>query len=143
MMTTSRDEGERQRTVGTTIDPSLDAVLKAAIATSTWAPRPVDEEPSYVLIRWRLIALQGSLRLLGYNLTNREGRLSSGVVDLDVCTRQARTLSGRLYVLTGPPGWDADGEWVLERWLQRQGVSSEEVRDLTPQLDVLLSRAAP
>jgi hypothetical protein len=142
-MTTSHDEGAREGTLDATLGASLDAVFKAAVASSIWASRPVDEEPAYVLIRWRLIALQGSLRLVGYNLTNREGRLSSRVVDIDVAAREVRTMSGRTYVLKGPPAWDNDGAWVLDRWLHREGVPAEEVRDFTPQLEATLSRPAP
>ena len=125
------------------LDGMLAEAIQAAIAASTWAPRPVDEEPAYVLVRWRLIALLGSLRLVGYNLTNREGRLSSRVVSLDAVAREARTMTGRIYVLAGPPGWDADGAWVLECWLEQQGVPSDEVRDFTAELEAILSTAAP
>lgn len=142
-MTSSDDEGQREAKHDAMAGVSLDAILKEVIATSTWAPRPVDEEPAYVMIRWRLIALQGSLRLVGYNLTNREGRLSSRVVDVNAAAREVRTVSGRTYVLKGPPGWDDDSAWVLDCWLHRQGASPGEVRDFTPQLETILSRPAP
>ena len=108
----------------------------------TWPARSVAEEPAYVLVRWRLVSIQGSPRFVGYNCTNGEGRLSSRVVALDVVAREARTESGRVYALEDPSGFDADGEWVLDCWLRRQGVPPEELHDLTPQLDAVLSRAA-
>ena len=111
-------------------------------ADGTWPARPVAEEPACVLVRWRLVSVQGSPRLVGFNCTNGEGRLSSRVVALDVVAREARTESGRVYALEGPWGFDADGEWVLDCWLRRQGVAPEELHDLTPQLDAVLSRAA-
>ena len=111
-------------------------------ADGTWPARPVREEPAYVMVRWRLVSIQGSPRLVGYNCTNEEGRLSSRVVALDVLTREARTVSGRVYALEGASGFDADGDWVLACWLRRQGVPPEELHDLTPQLDAVLSRAA-
>ena len=143
MMTSWHDGGKREGARDDAVGASLEAVLSEAIAGSTWAPRPVDEEPAYVMVRWRLIALQGSLRLVGYNLTNCEGRLSSRVVDVNAAAREVRTMSGRTYVLKGPPGWDNDGAWVLDRWLHRQGASPEGVRDFTSQLETILSTPAP
>lgn len=129
-MTASQDDG------------ALDATSEDVRADGTWSARPVADEPSYVLVRWRLVSIQGSLRLVGYNRTNGEGRLSSKVVHLDVMAREARTQSGRVYVLEGPWGFDADGEWVLDCWLRRHGVAPDDVRDFTQQLDAVLSRAA-
>jgi hypothetical protein len=110
-------------------------------ADGTWPPRPVAQEPSYVLIRWRVVSIRGALRLVGYNLTNDEGRLSSRLVAIDVMSRAARTESGRIYVLEGPWGFDADAEWVLQGWLHRYGARSEEVHDYTQQLVAVLAGA--
>ena len=123
-------------------DDARSAAREDVRADGTWPARPVGEEPTSVLVRWRLVAVQGELRLVGYNRTSGRGRLSSKIVGLDPVAREARTESGRVYTLEGQSGVDADGEWVLACWLRQEGVPPEDVRDVSSQLDAVLSKAA-
>ena len=110
---------------------------------STWPVPPVSQEPVTVLLRWRVVEIAGVVRLLGWNRTGGEGRLSSKLVGIDPNARGGLTQSGRIYVLEGPSGFDADAEWVLERWLRRHDVPMAEVRDVTNEVEAFLGKVLP
>jgi hypothetical protein len=42
-----------------------------------WPARPVAQEPTYVLIPWRVVSIRGAVRLVGYNRTNGEGPMTA------------------------------------------------------------------
>ncbi len=67
----------------------------------------------------------------GYNAANQEGRISSKIVKFYPKERWGSTASGRKYELIGEPGHNSDAAYVFERWLQINGVPSEEVRNVT------------
>ena len=54
----------------------------------------------------------------GYNYRDREGRMSSRIVEFDAERMVGRTRSGRVYELKGPPDFDLDAEYVLRRWIR-------------------------
>ena len=79
-----------------------------------WAPTSVDQTPVIELARWSVIRFSdGIIRLVGYNLTEREGRVSSRVVEYDKKARTFTTRSGRRYILVGEPGHSRDGWYVM------------------------------
>lgn len=92
----------------------------------------VSAEPETVLTRWSLrqvIGLDGkrSRHLVGW--AEFEGRVCSSIVSLDLAKLKVITESGRLYHLAGPPGYDADAEYVFKRWLTFSGPT--RTKDLT------------
>ena len=87
-------------------------------AGSEWATRPVSDQPVLRLARWQIYKVRKVLVFVGYNIEDREGRVSSAIQSLDVAARSAVTLSGRTYELVGPPGRDGDGDWVFGVWLR-------------------------
>ena len=106
----------------------LERAQTEAIANSTWRPPPLDVEPRVDLRWWQVIQVDG----LGRHLigdTGWEGRVSGTVQAWDPASRCARTKSGRIYHLCGRPGLTADGEYVRQRWLGREG--SPSYRDVT------------
>lgn len=70
--------------------------------------------------------MQGGYHLVGWNLTDREGRVSTAIQTYDPETHRGRTASGRVYELVGPPGGDPDGECVLGQWLRAQGLDAAD-----------------
>ena len=59
---------------------------------------------------------RGDVHLVGYNITESEGRVSSPLVAFDGATRTAVTRSGRRYVLIGEPGTNADALYTFAMW---------------------------
>ena len=82
-----------------------------------WKTRPVDEEPVIRLERWRILRTEaGSEHFVGFHSDGRYGRVSSDIEQLDPQARRGVTSTGRIYVLDGPSAWDAQAEYVWERW---------------------------
>lgn len=65
----------------------------------------------------RLEPATSTVYLVGREVPQWEGRVSSAVVHIDRITMRARTASGRLYELSGSPGYDDDGMYVWNRTL--------------------------
>lgn len=80
-----------------------------------------------------------SRHLVGYVRQNREGRLSSAIVELDPAQRLGRTSTGRTYGLVGDPGWHEDARYVFQCWMAVFRI--REWRDVTD--EVLGSVATP
>jgi hypothetical protein len=68
----------------------------------------------------------GHRHLVGARADDVDGRVSTAVVGLDVSLQVAVTQSGRIYQLSGPPGYSADGQYVWDRWRAVNGVASYE-----------------
>lgn len=86
-----------------------------------WRTRGVDEQPTITIVRWRVLEIiegscVGQRHLNGYCLENREGRASTPIVSFDLKSRICVTRSGRRYHLSGPSGFDADGDYVWRIW---------------------------
>jgi hypothetical protein len=107
---------------------SLDEVPVEVAAGAVWAARSVSDQPVLRLARWQIYVVQEILVFVGYNMTDREGRVSSAIQSLDVAARSGVTLSGRAYELVGPPGRDDDGDWVFGVWLRMFGAGSIAVK---------------
>jgi hypothetical protein len=80
-----------------------------------------------------------SRHLVGYVHQNREGRVSSSIVEFDLARLVCRTSTGRTYGLIGEPGWNGDARYVLGRWMDQFKIS--EWRDVTD--EVMEEIAAP
>jgi hypothetical protein len=92
-----------------------------------WTTIPVEQQPTLTLHRWRVMRLSDeSLHLVGYCVENREGRVSSTVNALDAERLCARTGTGRLYLLDGPPANDPDASYVWDNWRRINGVTEWE-----------------
>lgn len=93
----------------------------APLTSGIWVSRPIDEQPELQLARWSILQVGGgssaTLRLVGYNLIDHEGRVSTAIVEFDATALRCRTKSGRIYELVGPPGRDGGADYVLARWL--------------------------
>lgn len=112
-----------------------------AISGGVWRTTPVRETPEIVLARWRVFSVSlpngesCTRHFVGWNVTEREGRVSSPIVEFDSLTMRGRTRSGRVYELRGVSGWDGDAEYVWSRW-QRLQASGDltNIKDVSAEL---------
>ncbi|ANB77352.1 hypothetical protein AYM40_35340 [Paraburkholderia phytofirmans OLGA172] len=101
--------------------------------------KPLTEEHDIVLIRWRVLrADNGTDRLVGARLDDFDGRVSSALTEFDRERMVATTRSGRVYLLQGPPGYNADAEYVWEFVCKRDGIKefADVTREYYPASDV-------
>jgi hypothetical protein len=117
--------------------------LVALIPGGIWKTRSIDEQPEMQMARWSIWEVgsgsSATRHLVGYNLIDHEGRVSSAIVEFDAVALRGRTKSGRIYELIGPPGQDGDGDYVLARWLHLNG--EPEHREVTSEIVSLMSEA--
>lgn len=72
----------------------------------------VDVTPEVLLEHWVIqeIASQYATTYHFIGFINERGRISTPIIELDIESREGRTVSGRLYKLVGPPGDTAQFE---------------------------------
>lgn len=105
-----------------------------AIEGGVWACAPVSERPDLVLTDWRVfeVLLPGSTErtrhFVGYNTSDREGRVSSAIVKFDPAAMCGVTKSDRVYELRGCSGWNGDADYPWNRW--------KHINSVTDTLDV-------
>ena len=89
---------------------------------TVWSATDITTTPEVVLGNWKVyevcseLWLGKTLHFVGYNLTEREGRVSSAIAEFDLATMCGRTSSGRVYKLLGSPGSESDSAYVFARW---------------------------
>ena len=105
---------------------------------SIWLVPGVDEQPKVTLENWCVMRLTdqltatSSVYLVGRLVPEWEGRVSSAVLHIHRATMRARTASGRLYELSGSPGYDNDGMYVWNRMLMgSKGPAAVTCNDIT------------
>ncbi|WP_152530752.1 hypothetical protein [Paraburkholderia dilworthii] len=86
------------------------------------------EEPLVVLLQWRIMVAHpaASLHFVGRKATSYSGRVSSPMVSFDSEDLRGTTVSGRIYQLIGPDGFDGVSEYVWHEWCLRNAVASSE-----------------
>jgi hypothetical protein len=101
---------------------------------SIWKPADVTQEPNTTLTQWRIYRVKGdfhgtgdTIHFVGY--AGYEGRVCSAVQTFDVKSRKGVTGSGRVYLLSGDPGYNGDAMYVWGRWLAMN--ANPEVEDIT------------
>jgi len=98
-----------------------------------WKIAPVSDEPGVSLIRWSILETDdGTRHFVGVDKRDSTGRVSSQVVTFDCLALRGETQSGRIYHLTGQPGWSSNAEYVWKCWCEVNGVAS--YADVTRQL---------
>jgi len=107
-----------------------------------WKTPGVHDQPCVTIIRWRVVQIvgdgecKGQRHIIGFCRENHEGRVSTNIVAFDPEKRLCITRSGRTYHLNGPPGYDADGDFVWQTWTRgivpTVDVSEEFVLQETP-----------
>ena len=88
-----------------------------------WKVPAVDAQSLLTLRDWTVLELSpGTRHVVGHCVENREGRVSTAVVDFDLSAMRATTESGRVYVLQGEPGFSDDGYYVWRRFSRLNNV---------------------
>jgi hypothetical protein len=109
---------------------------------SVWPVPLVDEQPEATLESWNAYEVQipsfpnPTRHLAGYAAEDREGRVTSSIVEFDPTSRKVRTASGRVYRLSGGPGANLDADYVWGRWVRLN--EAQVLKDVTVEF-----RAAP
>jgi hypothetical protein len=99
-----------------------------------WSTSSVEKTPKLELGSWSVFEVDGVTRhFVGYNYTEREGRVSSEIKSFDKETRIGVTNSGRNYQLIGEPGSSADGLYTWKYWCILNKVKS--VKDVTKEYE--------
>ncbi len=97
----------------------------------------VEDEPKIQLSHWSIRECDrkdGCLtrHLVGYNMADNEGRVSSSIEEFDPDLLHVRTGSGRVYEMVGKSGTHINAEYVWERFLYLQ--HAENPVDITSSL---------
>jgi hypothetical protein len=104
---------------------------------SIWNSTSIEDTPHIALARWRVYQTEtGEHHFVGYNMTEREGRVSSAIQSFDKNTRIGITRSGRHYKLSDNSGANLDAEYVWGRWVEINKVT--EITDVTEQYEQTL-----
>jgi hypothetical protein len=106
-------------------------------------PQPsVSQQPVATLIQWQALKTStGAIHLVGYCTERREGRASTAVVTVNAGSRHCMTASGRVYVLSGPPGRNSDAAWVWEQYAAASGVT--DATDVSGEVAAEFARSEP
>ena len=119
----------------------LPGVIDHIIEASVWSATSLTEVPEIELTRWQVMQLpHGDRHFVGWNVTEREGRVSSKIVEFDAATRRGRTCSGRVYQLRGPAGHDGDGAYTWGRWMRANAVV--DCTDVSQKVQALIDAEA-
>ena len=120
----------------------LPGVIDPIIEASVWSASSLTEVPEIELTRWQVMQLpHGDRHFVGWNATEREGRVSSKIVEFDAPMRRGRTFSGRVYQLRGPPGHDGDGGYTWGRWMKANAVGG--CTDASAEVQALIDASGP
>ena len=99
---------------------------------SIWRTTPVEQTPEIELARWTVYEVSSKLwpektrHFVGWNLTEREGRVSSAITEFDEKTMRGKTKSGRVYQLVGQSGHDSDAAYTWSRWCRINEIDEVE-----------------
>lgn len=100
------------------------------IIGGVWKTPSVTEMPTYIIVRWRILAVthngNTTHHFVGFNEERMEGKVSSNILEFDPVTHKGRTNSGRIYELKGETGYDDDAQYVLEQWVRLAGITLDD-----------------
>ena len=106
----------------------ISEILKAIKYGAIWSVPDIYEQPSISLIRWVVRETsRGERHFVGYNVEDREGRVSSAIQSFNAETCKGVTQSGRIYQLVGPAGYDRSGDYVWRNWAYAKGIEWKDV----------------
>lgn len=104
-----------------------------------WPASSIEENPAIQIAHWRVYEVphgdKTTRHLSGYNVTEMEGRVSSAIQSYDPETRIAITRSGRSYELLGSSGPDPDAAYVWHQWTKLNGITEDEINDVSTEYE--------
>ena len=96
-----------------------------------WTFGTIEAEPEVRLVDWRVLEasyvdqdLPPTRHFVGADATDRTGRVSSAIQELDAGARRGLSLSGRAYGLLREPSHSSEGEYVWNMWCRINGVAT-------------------
>jgi hypothetical protein len=99
-----------------------------------WKVKPIAEAPELILDNWTIFEVSTPLwpgktrHFVGYNVGDREGRVSSEIAEFDVEKMLGKTRSGRVYKLSGRQGdGSSDGLHTWGLWCRRNKIAECQV----------------
>ena len=120
----------------------LPGVIDPIIETSVGSARSLTDIPEIELTGWQVMQrARGARHFVGWNVTEREGRVSSKIVEFAAATRPGRSRSGRICPLRGSAGHDGDGAYTWGRWTQRN--AALDGTDVSDEGRALIDAAGP
>lgn len=91
---------------------------------------PVDKQAQVTLERWRVRETAGGKRyFVGYCVETQTGLVSTVIRSFDIVTGLGTTSSGRRYLLSGWPCFDAEAERIWDRLAEQHDIS--ETKDVS------------
>ncbi len=98
-----------------------------------WHPRPVVIEPVITVDCWQILRLPDrTCHVMGRHSNGVEIRISRRIVALDLEPLRVRSMSGRVYVLSGPSARSRDDGYVLRGWCDVNGVERDQIEFVAP-----------
>lgn len=101
---------------------------------SVWNVDSVELQPCIRLERWRAVRVGESRFLIGYNLDDREGRVSTAIAEVDPDSLSILTVSGRIYRIVSMPSYCGDAECVLAGWRRINRVAKKATTSATDEV---------
>jgi hypothetical protein len=100
-----------------------------------WHPESIEKSPSVLLERWLLIEATSdgvsSKHFVGHNVYEGVARVSSSIETFDKDKLTGTTYTGRAYTLVpDSEGCDTNAMYVLDKWLNINGIESYQILDL-------------
>ena len=95
---------------------------------SFWTPHQATAYERLIIARWRAWEVQVPLydapswHLVGYLVEARKGKVSSALASVHATTDEVTTKTGKIYLLEGASGIDAEASQVWEAWLRQHDV---------------------
>ncbi len=104
---------------------------------NVWEIPPVDVQPEKWLDSWRIVKVvtvaanpeHYGFHFVGRNIRENSGAVSSKIEKFHPGTMSGVTRSGRVYRLVGPPGSNADADYVFNYWLHANRAEAEDATE--------------
>lgn len=85
---------------------------------------PADVQTQVTLERWRVReTARGERYFVGFCIESQAGRVSTAIRSFDVVSGVGITASGRRYLLSGWPCFDAEAERIWDRFAEQHAIT--------------------
>lgn len=96
----------------------------AMMPARTRTVAPVDAQTQVTLERWRVReTARGDRYFVGFCIESQAGRVSTAIRSFDVVSGVGITSSGRRYLLSGWPCFDAEAEQIWNRLAEQHAIT--------------------
>jgi hypothetical protein len=105
---------------------------------SFWIPAPIENHPEVYMSRWKIIEATDDSGVKSRHFVGLDefgGRVSSAIQKFDFDKRTGVTRSGRVYKLLGPPGHNADADYVWNAWKKHNKITEQTIIDIFEEIN--------